>query len=941
MDSETKLSKNCQLVSLKKPDIIILVETWLKPSLDNSICSLDDYTIIRRDRVLKHPDTDCYIKGGGVACLVHKSLKVKVLYISTSYHLNQPEFLIVNITLITGSQLLLSCIYRRPKELFLTEYFDIFYKLAPNFNNMIIAGDLNCNLLQYTYTANHLRDFITEASLYCVPYGATFHKNNCDSWLDVILLDSASKLVSYVKSDSPYIDGHDYLFCQYDLNYLKPAPKIITYRNLRSCDHQALSTSLMNSLRVENSVLENSDPNNSLSIFKTEVLSSLDLHAPLLTRKVSRRSNPWFTKELKAKCKERDEIYKRAKRNQDHTLLALFKLKRKELKVEVNYLREEFLKTALSNLPYGSTVWSKLEHLGLIKSNSSSPLNFFDALELNEYYAENVRKHLPCCIDFVNSLAVNYTRQVDCLFNWSKIDIVDVTNALHLTLSKSRGKSPDGLELRWLKDHLPQILLFLVALFNRSLDTGIIPDIWKTVFIIPLNKVTPPRSPSDTRPIANISHLAKVFERIIANQVVTYLEGNNLFGPFQSGFRKHHSTQTALLKLTDDIRQSMDKNQLTILVLFDLSKAFDYVNAKSILIALFELGFSMEVIIWFFSYLSNRSQSLLSDLGTPIKVLKTSSGVPQGSVLGPILFLVVMNSVAKRIIFCKHGLFADDEYIYKHFFSYQIQETVRQVSIDAQEIANWAKEHGLELNLSKTMAMIMGSNGKLRQIENLDVPPIVVNGIVIPYVKSAKCLGVQLNCNLSWNNHVLQISRKINSALHSLKIRKNIFTVEIRKLLVSATILPLIDYCSVVLIDCTTENNLKLQRAINSSIRFIFNLRKDKHITPYRRDLGWLSVGFRRLYYIICYFYKLLDIGKPVYLRDSFTEETDVRRSEKIAAKKHTSFKMPNFTTTYFEKSFFVTVIRMWEELPSDVVNASSLEVFKNKAFDYLLNLDN
>ncbi|XP_057333978.1 uncharacterized protein LOC130673083 [Microplitis mediator] len=390
--------------------------------------------------------------------------------------------------------------------MFLTEFFDIYSKLAPNFKNIVIAGDLNCNLLENSYVANHLKDFITESSLHCIPYGATFHKNGCDSWLDVILVDSEDKLVFFAKSDSPFADGHDYLLCQYKVDQLQPISKKITFRNLKNCDQQALSDSLFNSLKIDNSVLEKSDPNELLSIFKSNELALLDQHAPNHTKNISRRSNPWFTKELKNKCKERDELYKRAKRNHDQTLLTQYKIKRKYVKAEIAQVREFYLKTALYNLPFGFSVWGKLKHLGLTKTNPSSPLNFFDALELNEYYASIVRKHPAVNSEFLDSLPISFQRQVDCSFHWEKIDIVDVTKALQLTLMKSKGNSPDGLDLRWLKDHLPQISLFLTALFNRSLDTCIFPEIWKIIYIIPLNKITLPRSPSDTRPIANLSH---------------------------------------------------------------------------------------------------------------------------------------------------------------------------------------------------------------------------------------------------------------------------------------------------------------------------------------------------------------------------------------------------------------------------------------------------
>ncbi|XP_074102133.1 uncharacterized protein LOC141529488 [Cotesia typhae] len=205
---------------------------------------------------------------------------------------------------------------------------------------------------------------------------------------------------------------------------------------------------------------------------------------------------------------------------------------------------------------------------------------------------------------------------------------------------------------------------------------------------------------------------------------------------------------------------------------------------------------------------------------------------------------------------------------------YQLQEAVRQVNIDAQSVADWARKHGLEINLSKTKAMILGSNSKLKQLSNFDLPPIIIDGVIIPYVDTTKCLGLYISRNLSWNHHVKLVVSKVNSALHSLKVRKNIFSTDVRKLLVSSTILPLLDYCSIVLVDSTSENDLKLQRAINCSIRFIFNLRKDEHITPYQRELGWLTVKYRRMYFMSCYFFKLLQVGKPKYLRDAFVEET-------------------------------------------------------------------
>lgn len=298
----------------------------------------------------------------------------------------------------------------------------------------------------------------------------------------------------------------------------------------------------------------------------------------------------------------------------------------------------------------------------------------------------------------------------------------------------------------------------------------------------------------------------------------------------------------------------MDNNKLTLLVLFDLTKAFDYVDHKDTLINLVKLGFSFNTIKWFYSYLTNRSQSVIDNMGSPAEFLNTTSDVPQGSVLGPILFLIIMNSVASRLAHCKHGLFADDKFIYLHFYAHQLHDAVPNVTSDAQAVADWVKDHGLEINLNKTTVMILGINSKLKMIHRESLPPIIVNGIPLPYTDSTKCLGLHVSSNLSWNLHVSKTVSTINSALYSLKLRKNIYSTDIKRLLVSATILPLIDYCSIVLSDATYDNNRKLQTAMNSAIRFIYNLKRDEYISPYRHNLGWLSIKSRRIYYLSCFF---------------------------------------------------------------------------------------
>lgn len=191
-----------------------MVETWLKPHVSNNLLNLPDYTIFRKDRNLIHPATGRFVQGGGVACCIRKRmLKAQVLHSSFLDDINTPEFLILDVTLADGTHLLLASVYRRPNGHTLHNFFNVFANYSANFSNMIIAGDLNCNLLETGWAANHLKTFIYESSLYCIPYNTTHRCGHGDSWLDVIILDAASKLISFHKSEAPFIAGHDYLFC--------------------------------------------------------------------------------------------------------------------------------------------------------------------------------------------------------------------------------------------------------------------------------------------------------------------------------------------------------------------------------------------------------------------------------------------------------------------------------------------------------------------------------------------------------------------------------------------------------------------------------------------------------------------------------------------------------------------------------------------------------
>ena len=217
------------------------------------------------------------------------------------------------------------------------------------------------------------------------------------------------------------------------------------------------------------------------------------------------------------------------------------------------------------------------------------------------------------------------------------------------------------------------------------------------------------------------------------------------------------------------------------------------------------------------------------------------------------------------------------------------------------------------------------------------LPRISVDGTALPYVSEVRNLGIVMSSNLSWRSHVLFISRRVHFSLHRLKYHRNVLSRELRSTLVSTLIFPILNYCCLVYNDPSDELNTKLQQLINCSIRFIFDLRRDVHISPYR-SLGWLTVKSRRLYFLGIATSNILQGSSPPYLRDLFT-----RFAPSLRPSRHLNpdvFAIPNFRTSTLRNSFYLSAIYFWHSLPDTVRSSPTLRILKGRLFRYLFDFE-
>ena len=346
----------------------------------------------------------------------------------------------------------------------------------------------------------------------------------------------------------------------------------------------------------------------------------------------------------------------------------------------------------------------------------------------------------------------------------------------------------------------------LTVLINRLLAEGIVPSEWKHAIITPVYKSGARTNLSNYRPISVLPVFSKILERAVHQMVYNHLQQNKPLSQLQSGFRPLHSTTTCLTHVTNSILNNIDKGLLTGLVFLDLSKAFDTLDHCLMLEKLSNFGFDRSAVQWFKSYLLERSQSICMN-GVCSEPQSISFGVPQGSVLGPLLFIMYVNDLPSAIKFCNVELYADDTLLY---FTSDLASTIEHnLTLDLTNITCWLRVNYLSLNINKTKLMLIGTHQRLAPVSDFTVQ---CNGSVLERVEKYKYLGVVLDQNLSWKEHVEYIGKKISSRLGMLRKARKILPRNACMTLYNAIVLPLFDYCCNIWDSCGLCSKAYLQK---------------------------------------------------------------------------------------------------------------------------------
>lgn len=892
--------------------VVAVGETWLKPNIDSALVNLDGYRFIRRDRVKR---------GGGVGLYLSEKLKYKVIKLS-----DKIEQLWVSVSL-PKTKIIIGVVYR-PPDFSSTEFLDeldgsISY-VSSLCDNIICLGDVNIDLLKSNLM---FENFLNDLQLNQLIDEPTRITSSTATLIDILLTNNKSIIKSSGVLDYHYSD-HDAIFCR--LGSCRREPEIIIFRNLRGIDLERLHVLLAG--EDLNKIFHIKNIDEKVNFLTHAVLSVFDLLAPIKTIKKSKPSAPWLTDTLKILMKLRDNAKSRYRRTNAPAHFIYYK----QLRNLTNSAVKREKKIYFSNIRGDPRhFWKGLRNMGIVntKPKPKIPAHLNDPDEMNKFFIQSVPAGNCCNQDLVEFFSTNIDSSNSSeSFNFKLVESSDISEAIDKIKTNAVGL--DGLNLEMIKMCLPVIRDHILNIINSCLLENCFPTSWKIAQVTPIAKSQTVNDYCDLRPISILPTLSKILEHIMNNQIRAYLDVNSLFPSFQYGFRKGYGCVTALLNVTDDIIRATDDDLLTVLVLLDYSKAFDCINHVLLNSICHYFGFSNGACSLIESYLTGRGQAVRVGNALSRSVLNLTRGVPQGSILGPLLFCLYTAMFDKYVQSSKLIAYADDTQLSLSFGIGKMNESIERMNRDLQSVFEISKCYDLALNPTKTKVLLFGPK-RLRE-NCLDSIELKINGVPLEVVQETRNLGLVMDGALRFKSHVSKI---IGGAVGGLKImyqHRSYLSKSMKSELCKSVVLSHLNYCLPVFGPCLDALDLyRLQKVQNSCIRFVFGIRKFDRVSTRLHELGWLNVKNNLILRLASIIHRVLVESRPPCLRNRILL-TSQRHNINVRSRSY-CITAPRHRTALYERSFTYNSYRIYSRIPERIKLLRNT-TFKKNVYLWLLN---
>ena len=925
-------------------DMIFIQETWIRKSDGHLITYIKEHGYVP----ILYRKTRRLDLGGGVAVLHKQNLKVQNIscnkfrsfeHIECQVHTEQGPIKFVNVYRPDYSKK-----NRYTVKKFLQEFSELLSGYAISDMPCFLIGDYNIHVelkdknISTECTPSQVKkikdakDFIKVIGEHDFCQLIDEETHNLHGTLDLLL--TRRENISLIQD----LDiGYENEICKTDhfplkfhlsLNpVLKDKMVTITKRNFSNFDVNAFHLEVSRKLDIENVL--NCDINSCVMLYNNTLQSALDKQCPVSSRTVHLRpKQKWFNQELRELKRNKRAIERKWKKNKtawwSHQLdaikllykNAIFETRTKYITASIDRIGKNDHKRIHKAVNY---LTGNDQEKILPSHTSKEEL----ANLMTEFYSNkvvNIRKSiLPSEVNTDNSEICSSSFSTFCLV--SKDDLRKIIHKM-----KPKGHPNDPIPVWLVKDSLDALAPALLHIVNKSLQQSFFPDSLKHASVSPDIKERDGDQEAfkNYRPVSNLPFLSKLLEKCASTQLEAYLWNNNLYPNFQSAYRKDHSCETALLKIVNDIQEEIETRKLVALIALDLSSAFDTIDHSHLLHKLERhFGITGDVLKWINSYLTNRTFAVRIGHveGKPVLLIY---GVPQGSILGPLLFILYMHDlvgIAAEYGLCIH-LYADDAELYIGF-SPLTQSSLTMINVKEciLGVQSWMDSNFLKINIGKTNVIFFGRTQELN-LFNVDID---IDG---KYFESSpdsviKTLGIYLDSKLSMNNVVTECCKTCYFQLRKLQSIRRFLSVEKKTLMVHSHILSRLDYCNVLLAGLSATQTKKLQRVLNAGVRFIYNLSKRQSVQSYAKTCHFLPVKFR-IYYKSCLtVYKIINGMAPDYLMD-FALHIVRNRQNLRSASDNLILQLPTCN-----KTLRFHLIKSWNVLPFELRSISSIEHFK------------
>lgn len=894
-------------------DFVCLSETHLSDYDDDNLININGYNFIRIDSATRHT--------GGCLIYLKEYWNFKIIK-----KLNKDlEYWMLGIKVWDKRNIFyVITIYRAPHyfniENFATDLNFLFDELVEKTEKIILVGDFNMNWLINNNITRKIKNIICDNGFVQLIKQFTRITKDSKTLIDYVIVNDKYNIKACV-DDKMKISDHETLKIKI-ITKNKKDPKQTELKILKY-DKQKLIRQLITSEILTVYYL---NCNSKADIFSNTFRNIISEQIVLIKR-TNITSNNWFSNELHSLKQNKVAQYKIATYTNNEIEWNKYKSIRNEYKNNLHYAKKNHISNKIQNCRDQKHMWKNIKKLVLNETRGKiKNVNFANRMYTNDLIIANKfnRYFINSVQEINNSIPLRqYKNHINNITTTFKFKLITL-NELKTIIDEIKNKSDmNFINTEVIKDSFELIGENLLSILNCSLSEGTFPDVWKETLVIPIPKIKNTCESTEFRPINIIPTEAKILERIVYNQLEFYFENNQLISNYQSGFRKGHSCESLLNLVITNWKMAVNGKKCIIAVFIDLKRAFETINRDILTLKLKKYGIKNTELEWFRSYLNNRKQRTRVN-NTVSDVLNVEIGVPQGSILGVLLFLIYINDMEKCVDLARLVLFADDALLY--IIDENIEQAVIKMNAELQKVYEWLEMNKLKLNISKTNCMIINGSTTSNVTFN--------NTIIIP-VTEIKYLGVIIDKSLKFKNHIDYIAKKIAKKNYFLSKIRNKITLNTVIKIYNTMIKPHFEYCPSILFTYTNEEKTRLQRLQNKGMRIVLKLNRFTPMSSLLECLKWMSVNQKICYNVLIMVFKVKYNLLPKYLSDMLTYVGDVHQYN---LRNINDFRLSNVRNEQTKNMLMYKGIKLFNELPASLKTETNIKIFKKNCYEHVKN---